>query len=46
VARPSSDHEDSSEDEDKYADEIDMPGTKFDSKRYTISAVTMVTNVM
>lgn len=25
--------DDSSEDEDKYADEIDMPGTKFDSKR-------------
>ncbi|XP_065919281.1 pre-mRNA-splicing factor SLU7-like [Dysidea avara] len=35
VAKPSSDHEDSSEDEDKYADEIDMPGTKFDSKRRT-----------
>jgi len=32
VAKPSGDHEDSSEDEDKYADEIDMPGTKFDSK--------------
>ena len=29
------DSDDSDHDEDKYADEIDMPGTKFDSKTRT-----------
>ena len=35
LAKTGSD-DNSEEDEDKYADEIDMPGTKFDSKRCVV----------